>query len=301
MPENEFSSRNSGRDEDAAQNHKHLDEMTTDELKDALSDMWDTMDETSFDPAQMDAYLSELEKREPIMPDFDVDASLAAFHEKHARLFEQVPPVQISTVAKPVYRRRWCTSLVAAIVAVVMMLCSMVTAQAFGFDVFGTIARWTEETFKFSIIAQPSDNRENTPAPKSDGDFATLQEALDAYSISQLVAPQWYPAGLETVKLAVFPRNTGITIQAIYATKEISITISIRQYATAGDAQLGIGTFEKDSDAVTLYERNDITHYILSNNSDYIATWANDMLVCSISGNLTVDELKLMIDSIYKG
>lgn len=301
MPENVFSSRNSGRGEDAAQNHKHLDEMTTEELKDALSDMWDGMDETSFDPAQMDAYLAELEKREPISPDFDVDASLAAFHEKHARLFEQLPPVPISTVTKPVRRRRWRTSLVAAIVAVVMMLCSMVTAQAFGLDVFGAIARWTEETFNFSIIAPPSDDRKNAPAPILDGDFATLQEVLDAYSISELVAPQWYPAGLETVELAVLPRNTGITVQAIYEDKEISITISIRQYATEEDAQLGISTFEKDSGAVTQYERNDITHYIFSNNSDHIATWVNDMLVCSISGDLTVEELKLMIDSIYKG
>ena len=144
MPENELSSRNNGRNEDAAQNHKHLDELTADELTDALSDMWDIMDESNYDPTQMDAYLAELEKREPISPDFHVDASLTAFREKHARLFEQAPPIQISNSAKSIHHRCWRTSLVAAIVAVIMMLCSMVTAQAFGFDVFGAIARWTE-------------------------------------------------------------------------------------------------------------------------------------------------------------
>lgn len=301
MPENEFSSRNNGHDEDAAQNYEHLYELTADELTDALSDMWDAMDESNYDPTQMDAYLAELEKREPVSPDFNVDASLAAFQEKHARIFEQTPPVQLSTTKKPVHRRRWRTSLVAAIVAVVMIFCSMVTAQALGFDIFGAIARWTEDTFNFSITSQPSNSQENTPIPATDGEFATLQEALDAYGISELVAPQWYPTGLETVKLTATPRNTGITIQGVYDTKETSITISIRQYATAQDAQIGIGTFEKDADTVTQYECNSITHYILSNNSNYIVTWANDTLVCSISGNLTVDELKQMINSIYKG
>lgn len=59
--------------------------------------------------------------------------------------------------------------------------------------------------------------------------------------------------------------------------------------------------FEKDSENITKYESNDVTHYILSNNASYVATWANDTLVCSILGDITVDELKQMIDSIYEG
>lgn len=301
MPENEFSFRNNGRDEEATQNHKHLDELTKDELIDALFDMWDTMDETNYDPTQMDAYLAELEKQEPISPDFDVDASLAVFHEKHARLFEQNPPVQISTAAKPVHRRRWRTSLVAAIVAVVMMLCSMVTAQAFGFDVFGAIARWTKGTFNFSIIAQPSNSQENIPRPATNGDFATLQDALDAYGVLETVSPKWYPAGLNTIEISVFPRSTGITIQAEYEIEEASVSITVRQYPTVEDAAISVGAFEKDSDNVTQYESNGIIHYIMSNNSKCVVTWANNALVCSIMGDLTVDELKQMINSIYEG
>lgn len=301
MPENEFSSRNNGHDEDAAQNHKHLDELTADELTDALSDMWDAMDENNYNPAQMDAYLSELEKREPISPGFNVDASLAAFQEKHARLFEQTAPVQLTTAAKPVHRRRWRTSLIAAIVAVVMMLCSMVTAQAFGFDIFGAIARWTEDTFRFSTSTQSAENQQNAPAPATDGEFLTLQEALDAYGISELVAPRWYPAGFKTAEVSVSPRTTGVTIQADYEDSGKSISVIIRQYTTVEDADISIGTFEKDASDVTQYEYNGIMHYLMSNNSNNIATWADNMLVCSISGDMSVDELKRMVDSIYKG
>lgn len=301
MPENEFSLQRNGCDKDAVQNHKHLKGLTKDELTDVLSDMWDAMDEINYDPAQMDVYLAELEKQEPISPDFDVNMSLAIFHEKHARLFEQNPPVQISTAAKPVHRRRWHTSLVAAIVAVVVILCSMVTAQAFGLDVFGAIARWTKDTFNFSIINQPSNSQENIPSPATNGDFATLQDALDACGLLETVSPQWYPAGLKTTEISVFPRSTGITIQAEYEIEEVSVSITIRQYPTAEDAKISVGAFEKDSDNVMQYESNGIIHYFMSNNSKCVVTWVNNALVCSIIGDLTVDELKQMIDSIYEG
>ena len=297
MPENEFSSWNNGHDEDAAQNHKHLDELTADELAAALSDMWDAMDESNYDSTQMDAYLAELEKREPISPDFDVDASLAAFQEKHARLFEQTPPVQLSTAKKPVHRR-WRISLVAAIVAVVMMFCSMVTAQALGFDIFGAIARWTEETFHFNIPTQSSDNQQNIPAPATDGEYTTLQEALDAHGILETVSPQWYPNGDE---VSVSYRETGVTIRADYETDGESISVFVRQFATMEDASIGIGTFEKDGTDVVQYECNGIVHYIISNNSYNTATWTNNTLVCSISGDLTVSETEKMINSIYEG
>lgn len=300
MPENVFSSRNSGRGEDAVQNHKHLDEMTTEELKDALSDMWDGMDETSFDPAQMDAYLAELENREPISPDFDVDASLAAFHEKHARLFEQLPPVPISTVTKPVRRRRWRTSLVAAIVAVVMMLCSMVTAQAFGLDVFGAIARWTEEIFHFSISTQPPENQQNMPTPATDGEFSTLQGALDVYGILEPVAPTWIPDGFILNKVTATPQVGVVGIRSSYLGEDATLSITIRKYDSIGG--MNNATFEKDEAGVTIYEMAGIAHYIITNNERLTATWvAGEGLICSISGDLTIAEMQQIINSIYEG
>lgn len=298
MPENGYFSQNGGCDENAAHNNKHLNNMTPDELSDALADMWEAMDETNYNPAQIDAYLAKLEKQEPITPAFDADASLAAFREKHARLFAQTAPVQKFSAAKPVHRRRWRASLVAAIIAV-MMICSMITAQAFGFDVFGAIARWTEETFRFSTSAQTSGDQQNIPVPETDGEYATLQDALDAYGILETVSPQWYPTGLKTTEISISHRETGITIRADYEADGKLVSVFVRQFVTAEDAAIGIGTFEKDNTNVVQYERNGIVHYIVSNNSYNTATWTNDTLVCSISGDLTVNEMEKMINSIY--
>lgn len=298
MPENEFSSRKNGRDEDTAQNHEHLDEMTADELTDALSDMWDEMDETNYDPAKMDAYLAELEKQEPISPDFDVDASLAAFHEKHAWLFKQATPVQIPTAAKPVHRRRWRPSLVAAII-LVMILCSMMTAQALGFDVFGAIARWTEETFHFSTSTQSADNQQSSSV-MTEGEYATLQEALDSCGISEPITPSWLPDGFEADTITVTPQVGIVRIRASYRAHDRNFSVMIRQYDSPEN--MDSATFEKDSADIIVYEQGSITHYIMSNNASLTATWmAGEQLLCSISGDLTVDEMKQIINSIYEG
>lgn len=298
MPENGFTSRNNGRDEDAAQNHKHLNEMTPDELTDALADMWDAMDETNYDPAQIDAYLTELEKREQIVPDFDSDTSLATFREKHTRLFDQTSPVQISTTEKPAHHRRWRASLVAAII-VVMMLCSMITAQAFGFDVFGAIARWTAETFHFSTFTQSDENQQNVTA-STEGEFSTLQEALDAYGVALPVAIQWYPEGFEVKEITVTPQEGVLKILASYQMGEENISVTIRQYDKPEN--MDNGTFEKDATDVLLYEHGGITYYIMSNIGRLTATWiAGKSIICSISGDLTMDQIKEMINSIYEG
>ncbi len=300
MPENEFSSRKNGRGEDAAQNHKHLDELTADELTDALSDLWDVMDETNFDPTQLNSYLAELEKREPILSDFDVDASLASFREKHARLFEQASPVQTPASVKPIYRRRWRTSLFAAIIAAVMMLCCMVTAQALGFDVFGAIARWTEEAFHFSTSIQPDEDQQNLPNATADGEFSTLQEALTACGILDPVAPNWLPESFEIDTVSVTPQVGVVRIRASYRAQDKNLSVMVRQYDSP--ERMDSGVFEKDSGNLTLYEQGGNVHYIMSNNAQVTATWTlGDRTICSISGDLTVNEMKQVVDSIYKG
>ena len=74
--------------------------------------------------------------------------------------------------------------------------------------------------------------------------------------------------------------------------------ITVLRYETAEDAENA--TFEKDNASVVFYERSEITHYIMSNNDQMTAAWTNQNLMCSISGDLSEDELKDMINSIYE-
>ncbi len=296
MPENTVASRGNGRPGGTAQIQKHLETLTTDELTEELTALWDSMDEETYDPARIDAYLAELEKRESV-PSLDVEGSLAAFHEKHAQLFEEAAPVQTSAAGKPA-RRRWRTSLIAAVVAVAVMMGSMVTVQGFGFDLFGAIARWTVEVFHFSE-AKPDNGEQPEEWTSAEDAFVHLRSAMDTYGIKEKVVPTWIPEGFESEDLDIAEQRGKLHVRAVYHGGERKFSITIRQY----DAKevMKATNFEKDGADVTLYEQAGVTHYIMNNNKILTASWmANETLLCSIAGDISQEEIQQMIDSIYK-
>lgn len=82
MPENGFSSVNRSLKEDSSQINEHLDNMSIDELTDALTDMWNATDDLTYSAAWMDECLKKIDQIETA-PEFDVDASLNNFLSKH--------------------------------------------------------------------------------------------------------------------------------------------------------------------------------------------------------------------------
>ena len=76
MPENSIppANRNHSQKENSSQINEQLDNMSIDELTDALADMWDTTDDRSYSTAWMDECLEGIEQIENA-PDFDADAS----------------------------------------------------------------------------------------------------------------------------------------------------------------------------------------------------------------------------------
>ena len=51
---------------------------------------------------------------------------------------------------------------------------------------------------------------------------------------------------------------------------------------------------------VTDYEINGMHHDMVSNYENNLVAWTNENVECIIQGDLSMDELKQMIDSIYK-
>ena len=63
----------------------------------------------------------------------------------------------------------------------------------------------------------------------------------------------------------------------------------------------GLGTEVKGEGLVEEYKTNGITYYLFDNNEQVQAAWIVDSYECGITGKVTIDELKLMINSIGKG
>lgn len=279
-----------------SQINEHLNNMPIDELTDVLADMWDAVDDFTYSAAEMDARLEEIEQIK-VAPEFDVNASLNRFLDKHSRLVECAS--RTSKKSRP-NTSRWKPSVAAAI-AVLVVLGSLVTAQALGIDVFGAIARWTDETFHFSASSQNEADSDadiqNSTDQSPDGEYTSLQDALDACGIKQSVIPQQLPNGFELAKVSVYSLPSQVEIEAICTSNDRIFSLTIFRYNSPD--VVGQTIFEKDSEDMVLYNKNGITYYIMSNNQQLTAVWMpQELLTCTITGDLSIEEIKNLLDSV---
>lgn len=207
----------------------------------------------------------------------------------------------ISPEPKPLTFAPKCRRLhrVIAAAAVFALLAGMLMAQAMGIDVFGAIARWTSETFRFESASdnmRPS-NTSTEISPESSANRDTLQSALEDCGITELLVPAWYPDGYSMDKPEISQR---IGVDKIYCSfrndEDGFFSLQIRRYSSESD--VSSLTFEKDDTPVEQYIKNGMTFYILSNEDTATATWSDGRLVEIISGSLSATDLKAMIDSI---
>lgn len=210
---------------------------------------------------------------------------------------EQVVPITPSRRKRPRLRR---TLLVAAVVACLLMLC---VPTALGYQGFlDMIGQWSDEQFHFGSLSFESEtdkDKFNKPiTPEEDIDYASVEDALSAYGVTALVMPRYIPNEfqIKTVRVDDDSTNGYIGFLALYSAEERALTLSISWTSTPRD-----GTYEKDSNPVEVYEKGGVTHYFFENNGHSVVAWYNGSFECYIQGDVSMNELKMMIDSIYEG
>lgn len=171
----------------------------------------------------------------------------------------------------------------------------MIGAQAAGIDVFGAIGRWTDETFHFTMFTgSATDGVSEFPVFEG---YAQLQAALDDCGITEKLAPTWCPEGFEVSGLKVTTNDLGDKIYCAFdGVDDRTFNIQVRRYKSIDNIESRV--FEKDNASVEQYISGKKIFYILSNIDTVTATWAEETLIETISGNLSVVELKNIIDSI---
>ena len=273
----------------------HLHDQSADELLIEMEIRLDTMTDQSYEGDMVDAYLAALEKKAPIEQKFDAEIGWDIFRSQHAILFEEEDSSEFEARPHRSHFRRLVPRV--AVAAAVAVILGMFCAQAAGFDVFGAIGQWTEETFRFvpSYATPSSENRDEEVFSDME-QYATLQEAFKAYSISEPLAPTWIPEGYTLDYVEVSPFTDQIMVSASYSKGQDSISLV---YAYQMGSTFYSSTFEKDGTSVISYTKGGIVHYIMSNETVLTAAWINGTCECSISGELEVEEMKAIIDSIY--
>ena len=183
---------------------------------------------------------------------------------------------------------RWVRSLTAAAAVLAILLVGSVTAKAFGFNVWKAVIQWTQETFHFGDWGKTE--------PKSKRAYDSLQEALEECNTPTWLVPTYIPQGftLESITVEQTPLKNKYT--AIYAKGDQYLRITVRDHLGKSPVYV-----EQSEGLVEEYNALGITYYLFSNFETNRAAWLYKSYECDISGDVTIAELKEMIDSIQEG
>ena len=194
---------------------------------------------------------------------------------------------EVSTKTKIVFPC-WLRSLTATAAVLAILLVGSATAEAFGMDIWKAVVKWTQETFQFGDWDE-SDKKDTFP-------YASFQEALEKGNITINLVPTWIPAGFDLANISIEDKPLQIGYKAKYEDGDRTVIITVQDYLGKVPAYV-----EQSDGLVEEYEVAGVTYYLLENNKRTQAVWIVDSFECSILGDLTIEELKLMIDSIEKG
>lgn len=295
----------SSSDEREQNKYQFLEQISTEKLKSmVLSDFLSGDSDDEANDEFIMRVLEEIVRREendPSAPQFDVETGWERFQSRFFSGGEPVsqgrPTQAKADKAKSSLPRRivFRPLRIAAITAVVILL-SVMMASALGFGPFNMIAEWTQEIFQFKSEDAPQYGLEVVPGTQLNRD-QTLEAALEEHGISVSVSPTWVPEGFEFSEIQVYDDVIEPFLGALY---EDQSTNRCLMFSVVIHQKPKSTVHEKDETPVKTYLKNDIEHFIMRNNKSITATWFVDNLECTISGHVSEDELKTMIDSIYE-
>lgn len=192
------------------------------------------------------------------------------------------------------FARPWLRRMIAAVAVIAILVGIPLTASAFGWeDIWNAVATWAKETFSF-VTGDRTDNSE--PHKVDTRQFTSLQQALTETGMEDDFVPTWIPEGYELRDIVVGESPEKKSYDAFYNNGDKVLKICVQSYMSYAPENI-----EVNEETLEAYELGGLKYYIFSNNEQMRAVWIKDFYECYISGDLTIEEIKMMIDSIGKG
>ncbi|WP_297984269.1 DUF4367 domain-containing protein [uncultured Oscillibacter sp.] len=215
--------------------------------------------------------------------------------------FERKMQKLIQQVDHPVRHRCLRTVQLAALLAALLMLVTIATAAA-GYDIWRMLAQWTAEKITLAPGQIEYADPDDIHIPEGPGEYANIQEALTAYGFNRSVVPKWLPEGFtQTYTIDPIVNDGLIIFHTLYHREKHPLIVQVNIYLeNENRAYDSFENFQKDEGDPIPYEAGGITHLLVTNAGRNGALWANGPAECTITGDITMEELKEMIDSIYE-
>ncbi len=256
----------------------------------------DTLDQREAQPANLDAAWETFRTRclrsqetAPEPPSDPPAPSPAAAAPASTTVVPASAPAAsfLSSQRHPALRR------VITVAAAVCVLMCLMTLPAYASGKLQDHIRWTDETFYF-LPEHPS-------AVVNTQEYLYWEQKMRALT-DRSVLPTWYPEGSTITRIEETPPldDFGSKVSVIFQAGDREFLIHNLVYASQEILDLNTPEYEKNPGSPEEYFSHGIPHYIMGNMERNVAVWRNGLTENLISGYLSVDELKKMIDSIYE-
>ena len=262
--------------------------MSDDELQNTLR--CEMFSEGALDNTQFEMILAEMERRRINEPTRSPEDAWAEFESDYSGresaysdfVAASVPPEKAFHADKQCRKRSSKRKAILLAAVICVLLTSLMTVQAAGIDVLGAIARWTTELFSFGKTEERSGLVVDGKWPEIDEEqnlqFASLQDALDFYGVTEVEVPQWIPPEFTQEAIAVEQNGVWLTFFAEYTNNDEIFIIRYNSYISEPPTY-----YEKSGNLLETVEAGGNTYRILQNVDNYAVVWLTPHFECCIS------------------
>lgn len=271
------------------------DTMATEELEEILRFDADAPEGEDTDVDVILYVLEVLADRKRKNNEITGNTALEAFESfKEHYLPEGIFIEPVLTAKKPRSKPlRWLRGLTAAAAVLACIFLGSVTANAFGFNIWKAVAVWAQETFRLE-----SDQKAESELPKADREigYTSLEEAIyDAEEVRGIV-PTWIPEGYVLTDIRIDENPLQKIYIGFYEKDEKKLKIVVQSYQSGYPEQI-----EQSEENGKTYIVLDTVYHFFEDNTQMRAVWIEGNYECYITGELSIDELEKMVESIKKG
>lgn len=212
--------------------------------------------------------------------------------------------MQFNTNKKRTWRMR--PALAIAIIALLVLSVGTTVAYALGFNVWQYVVTWANDVLYIEKKAdQEATQSLITVAPFERDDVGQVvfagvddrfSQALTKYGVAPIL-PTWKPEGFSNPNVSMSISDTLSIISAIYEGQDgREFIAAVEWYGGPFESVLE----RNEDEEPILIQRPGYDFWLISNVNRKELVWIDDPYMVSIGGDLTEDEIMMMIDSMFK-
>lgn len=182
--------------------------------------------------------------------------------------------------------------LLTAVITCFVLITTLISVQAAGVDVFGSLGRWTNSVFYFG-----NNTAERIVEPENASvELVQLYKVLNQNNIPLGLVPSYLPENYTNSSVDVTTNRALLCVSAKYVNQEDEIVVLVDKYLSS-DSCDSIW-FEKDSLQAEEYQPKEMLFNVFSDQSNWLGVWQNGEYSVCIQTSSSKTELLSMLNTI---